>query len=88
MDEVCRFKYLHVKPSRLDLYSSNLDSVTDKHVDKFRPAISRTQNPTKRDRMLIGCQGLRDDGQRRSINLVQNEKSSEYIFHFICSIIH
>jgi hypothetical protein len=82
------FKYLYFKPSRLDFSSSNLYSVTDKHVEKFRLAMCRTENPAKRDKMLIGCQGLRDVGQKRFIHLVQNEKSNEYILHFICYIIH
>jgi hypothetical protein len=67
---ICRFKSLHFTPSLLEFSSSNLDAVSDKRVEKFRPAMCRTENLTKQDRMLIRCEGLRDVGQRRSIRLV------------------
>jgi len=53
--EICRFKSLHFTPWRLEFSSSNLDSVSDKCVEKFLPAMCRTENPTKQDRMLIRC---------------------------------
>ena len=67
---ICRIKSLHFTPSRLEFSSSNLDAVSDKCVEEFRPAMCRTENPIKKDRMLIRCQGLRDVGHRRSIHLV------------------
>jgi len=68
--EICRFKSLHLTHSRLEFSSSNLDAVSDKCVGKLRPAMCRTENPAKQDRMLIRCQGLRDVGQGRSVQIV------------------